>query len=122
MAMSSRLKAGFTQEMGLAQSLYQQQQYQQCFTHLERAHILGQRYYVPHVVNHYWMLKVAWRCRKPTEVLGQLLRIVGSVGSLLGWVPIGNTGGANVSPIRPMTIPADLLPYFDSNNDREISG
>jgi hypothetical protein len=28
--------------------------------------------------------------------------------SLIGRVPTGNTGGANVSPEQPMPIPADL--------------
>ena len=34
--------------------------------------------------------------------------------SALGWVPHGNTGGANVSPTRPMPIPADLRQQIDS--------
>jgi len=33
---------------------------------------------------------------------------VGGVKSWAGKIPIGNTGGANVSPIKHMPIPADL--------------
>ena len=115
MPMTAKLQAAFREEMQRARSLYYQGQYQQCFHHLERAHALGQRHYVPHVINHYWMLKVGWRRRDVREILGQVLRIVGSVGSLIGWIPVGNTGGANVSPIKPMPIPSELVPYFDDS-------
>jgi hypothetical protein len=43
------------------------------------------------------------------EALGQMLRIVGAATmTAFGLVPHGNTGGANVSPIKPMSIPDDL--------------
>lgn len=47
------------------------------------------------------------------EVLGQIVRMIGSAGSLVGAVPIGNTGRANVSAIKPMPIPSDLARYFE---------
>lgn len=115
MPMTAKLRTAFNEEMQQARSRYYQGQFQQSFHHLERAHVLGQRHYVPHVINHYWMLKVGCRRRDVREVLGQLLRILGSVGSLIGWVPIGNTGGANVSAIKPMTIPQDLASFFDDS-------
>ncbi len=118
MPMSAKLRTAFNAEMQRAIALYGQKEYAQSFYHLERAHVLGQRHYVPHVINHYWMLKVGWRSRDLREVLGQILRIVGSAGSLIGWIPIGNTGGANVSAIKPMPIAEDLLPYF---NDDEVA-
>jgi Protein of unknown function (DUF3703) len=34
--------------------------------------------------------------------------LVAGPGSALGRYPLGNTGGANVSAMRPMPIPADL--------------
>jgi hypothetical protein len=38
-----------------------------------------------------------------------LLRIVGAATKTpFGWVPSENTGGANVSPIKPLPIPSDL--------------
>lgn len=113
MAMPNRLRTAFEHEMQLASDLYQQQQYSQCFYHLERAHVLGQRHYIPHVINHYWMMKVGIKRQDFKEILAQLLRIIGSVGSIIGWVPVGNTGGANVSAITPMPIPADLAQYFN---------
>jgi Protein of unknown function (DUF3703) len=77
--------------------------------HLERAHILGQRWPVAHTQVHYRMLRHGLRYGETREILGQLPRIVfGFLGSLVGRVPIGNTGGANVPPEQPMPIPADL--------------
>jgi len=117
MIMTAKLRTAFNEEMQLAKSLYAQKQYLPCFQRLERAHILGQRHYIPHVINHYWMLKVGLRRRDLREVLGQVLRIIGSAGSLIGTIPIGNTGGANVSAIKPMPIPADLAHFF---NERSV--
>jgi hypothetical protein len=55
------------------------------------------------------MLKFGFRIKSPKEVLGQITRLVfGGIKSFVGTVPIGNTGGANVPPLCPMEIPADL--------------
>lgn len=41
--------------------------------------------------------------------LGQLLRLaLATPGSALGRVPVGNTGGSDVSLFQPMPVPADL--------------
>jgi hypothetical protein len=79
------------------------------FRHLERAHVLGQAFVVPHVKSHLGMLRIGLRRRDTREIVGQLLRVPGAViGSLLGHLPVGNTGGANVPAFRPMPIPEDL--------------
>lgn len=79
------------------------------FHHLERAHVLGQASTVQHVRVHVQMLLWALRHRVAREVRGQVLRIVGAATkTAFGWVPTGNTGGANVSPFRPLPIPPDL--------------
>lgn len=79
------------------------------FQHLERAHVLGQSVTAMHTRVHWLMLKIGWRRRDAREVFGQMLRLVGaSTKTPLGIYPRGNTGGANVSPIRPMPIPTDL--------------
>ena len=79
------------------------------FAHLERAHVLGQWYVGTHTRAHLEMLRIGWHRRDAREILGQLLRIPGGIiGSALGRVPRGNTGGANVSALRQMPIPADL--------------
>lgn len=110
--MTPQLRIAFENEMRLAQQHYQAGRFAPCFHHLERAHILGQRHYLPHLRSHFWMLKAGLRSRNWQEVLGQIPRLVASVGSLVGVVPIGNTGRANVSALRPMPIPADLRIYL----------
>jgi len=111
--MKSKLRTAFNQEMLLAKNMYKINDYTKCFHHLERAHILGQRNYLPHVVSHYWMYKVAVKKRDVREALGQVSRMIMSVASLIGTIPIGNTGRARISPIKPMPMPADLQAYFD---------
>ncbi len=79
------------------------------FRHLERAHVLGQASTVQHVRVHVRMLVWGLKQRSLREIMGQLLRIVGAATkTAIGWVPAGNTGGANVSPIKPLPIPDDL--------------
>ena len=79
------------------------------FSHLERAHILGQASTVEHVRVHWHMLLWGIRQRNVRECLGQLLRIVGAaIGTAAGLVPLGNTGGTNVNPFKPMPIPPEL--------------
>lgn len=79
------------------------------FYHLERAHILGQTITYEHVRTHVLMLRIGWKRKDWREIFGQFIRIVGaSVATPLGMVPIGNTGGADVSPFKPMPISEDL--------------
>lgn len=112
--MHPALRQAFQHEMALARDLYGAGRYREAFTHLERAHVLGQRHAWPHTVNHWWMLKTGVRLRDAREVLGQLPRTAfGGLGSLLGRVPLGNTGGANVGIFTPMAIPADLAEILD---------
>ena len=79
------------------------------WTHLERAHILSQPMAGPHVRTHLAMLSYGLRRRQPREIVGQTIRLaVAGPGSWTGRYPVGNTGGAGVSALRPMPIPGDL--------------
>ena len=79
------------------------------FAHLERAHVLGQASTREHVRVHWHMLRWAWRHRDVREFGGQLLRLVGATTlTFIGLVPSGNTGGANVSAVRPMPLDPEL--------------
>src|SRR5580765_6305741 len=79
------------------------------FSHLERAHVLGQASTVEHVRAHWHMLRWSVRQRNVREELGQMLRIVGAaLGTALGLVPQGNTGGSNVNPFKSMPLPPEL--------------
>ncbi|MBL8308804.1 MAG: DUF3703 domain-containing protein [Burkholderiales bacterium] len=111
--MKPNAKAAYRHKMGLARTQYVRGDLVRAVYHLERAHILGQRYFWAHAISHVWMLRIAWRRNDQREVFGQVTRLVATIpGYIFGWVPVGNTGGANVSPIQPMPIPSDLLPYF----------
>ncbi len=98
--------AGKTEKLGMTA---------ESFRHLERAHVLGQASTVEHVRVHWRMLRWGLRQRRPREVAGQVLRVVGAASkTALGWVPTGNTGGADVSPFRPMPIAPDLQALLDA--------
>lgn len=78
------------------------------FFHLERAHVLGQSFTIPHARVHWGMLTVGWRRRDFTEITGQIIRILGSLFFTWIWVPVGNTGGAQVPPFSSMPIPEEF--------------
>jgi metal-dependent hydrolase (beta-lactamase superfamily II) len=113
MKMKNEVKQAFKAEMGLARNLIADQDFEGAWHHLERAHILGQRGLWSHIVVHMTMLKFAIRQSDVREVLGQIMRILATIpGYLFGWIPVGNTGGSNVSALKPMAIPEDLKPYL----------
>lgn len=79
------------------------------FAYLERAHVLGQESTFWHVKVHILMLTWALRNISAREFIGQIVRILGAlVVTPLGVVPLGNTGGANVSPFEKMEIDPEL--------------
>jgi hypothetical protein len=76
---------------------------------LERSHVLSQPMAVAHVRTHVAMLGYGVRHRDRREIVGQLVRlVVAAPGSWMGRYPAGNTGGANVSALKPMPLPDDL--------------
>ena len=85
------------------------------FAHLERAHVLGQASTRLHVRVHWLMLVWGLHQRRVGEVAAQLLRVAGAVTkTAVGLVPAGNTGGANVSPFRPLPIAPELQRLIDA--------
>lgn len=107
--MKTELKAAFDAEMTAAIDLYRKGRMVQAFGHLETAHVLGQRHVVPHVVTHWWMLKIGLKRRSASEVVGQAIRTAfGALGSAIGVVPVGNTGGTNISMFKRLPIHARL--------------
>ncbi|GIZ51908.1 DUF3703 domain-containing protein [Noviherbaspirillum aridicola] len=103
--MRSELRAAFDAEMAVAIDLYRKGRLGQSFGRLETAHVLGQRHVMPHVVTHWWMLKIGLKRRATSEVVGQAVRIVlGALGSAVGVVPVGNTGGTNISMFKRLPI------------------
>lgn len=107
------LRQTYQAEMTAAVSQYYAGDLQLAFSHLERAHILGQRFAFAHARTHWWMHKIGWRRRDFVEVTGQLPRILGALLFSRVWVPVGNTGGAHVPPFKFMPIPTDPQTLLD---------
>jgi hypothetical protein len=107
--MTPALKVAFDWEVDEAKRLYREGRLDQAFKHLDTAHVLGQRHVVPHVRSHWLMLKIGLRRRSASEVFGQAVRIgLGALGSAVGVVPVGNTGGTNISMFKRLPVALDI--------------
>jgi hypothetical protein len=79
------------------------------FAALERAHILGQRDLLAHFQIHMLMLQWARAQRDGREISGQVLRLLAVLpGFVIGWVPVGNPGGSNISALTPVPLSPDI--------------
>lgn len=111
--MKAALRIAIAQEMESAGAAEASGDFQRAIGHLERAHVLGQRYFLVHMHTHLCMLRVALRRQDTRELQGQAIRLLAVIpGYITGWIPKGNTGGANVSALKPMPIPTDLVPLL----------
>lgn len=111
---SRRIRPFVDAELARAREARQRQQPDQEFSHLEQAHVLGQSSTWQHVRVHSLMLAWSLRQRDLREGLGQVMRILGAATkTAFGWVPTGNTGGANVSPFRSMPITPEQAALID---------
>ncbi|WP_194768121.1 DUF3703 domain-containing protein [Tamlana sp. I1] len=103
------LKRVYHKELKYYRYYLRVKQYSKAWYHLERSHIIGQSYPVQHMNSHWLMLKFGLMQKDTKEVFGQILRLlVGGLKSFINHVPLGNTGGANVPPLKPMPIPDDI--------------
>jgi hypothetical protein len=106
----------FDNEIALAKEFIAREDLATGITHLERAHVIGQAFVVPHARSHWLMLKVELRRRRPVAAFGQVLRIaLGVLGSAVGIVPVGNTGGSNISMFKRMPIAPELQSIIDGD-------
>lgn len=117
--MPTGLRGKFQKELIAYRDSFAKDDLQSAWRHLERAHILGQPWAIEHTEVHWLMLKFGFKIKNWHEIAGQIPRLlVGGVKSFVGKIPVGNTGGANVPPLKPMEIPADLKeamkPYVNS--------
>lgn len=110
--MNNILKQAYKSELKIGTEYFHENMLSEAFSHFERAHILGQRFIIAHTYSHIWMLKVGLRRRDLKEVSGQLVRIIASILFSKLWVPVGNTGGVNVNPLKVMDIPSDLKEFL----------
>lgn len=112
--MKVALRASYVAELSAARAATIDGKTGIAFHHLERAHILSQRHTLEHVHVHWLMLRLGTSAGDGREVFGQFTRIVAAAVFSRIWVPVGNTGRANVSALRPMPIPDDLRSILES--------
>lgn len=98
----------YDEEISSAREALRRRQHAACFFHLERAHVLAQRWTFRHTRVHALMLRAGLRRRDWREVVGQVPRLLASLLFSRVWVPLGNTGRARVSALEPMPVPEDL--------------
>ena len=108
-----RLQPYYQEELRAYQLEYRNGNLERAWKHLERAHIIGQRYPYAHTYIHWKMLQFGIKIKSGKEVLGQVPRLIfGGVKSFVGKVPVGNPGGANVPPLKPFPIEEELQELF----------
>jgi len=107
--MPAVLRPYYRQELVAYHSKLQAMRFAEAWQHLERAHIIGQAYPYQHSEVHWLMLRFGIRIKNMREILGQIPRLLaGGIKSFVGKIPVGNTGGSDVHPLRAMPIPDDL--------------
>ena len=118
--MKTELMTAFEAEMAAAERLIQAGRLDCAMRHLERAHVLGQNYVMPHVSSHWTMFRIALKRRSLAEGWGQAVRIVlGALGSAIGIVPKGNTGGTDISMFARLPIDHELAALFTRESDQQ---
>ncbi|GHC61226.1 DUF3703 domain-containing protein [Ulvibacter litoralis] len=112
-SLSERLKPYFTKELAQYKVQYELGNFLNAWSHLERAHILGQQYPSAHTLVHWKMLLFGIKIKNRKEIVGQIPRLIfGGVKSFVGTIPIGNPGGANVPPLKSFPIEKELQLIF----------
>lgn len=115
--MITRRRLAFNQEIAHGRERISAGDLESAFRHLERAHILGQTFVGAHSKAHWLMLKLEIRRRRPTAAFGQVVRLIlGVIGSAVGVVPIGNTGGTDISMFKRLPIEPELQAMIDDSS------
>lgn len=118
--MHSRQAIAYARELDLARALLARGELDAAHSHLERAHVIGQAHAGAHMRVHARMLALEWRRRRPLAVLGQAVRIVlGGLGSAVGVVPTGNTGGSDISMFKRLPVAPELQALIDDRASDE---
>jgi hypothetical protein len=109
----SQLKPFFDTELAQFRQAYAEEQLQIAWEHLERAHIIGQRYPYAHSYVHWKMLRFGFRIKCTKEIFGQIPRLIfGGIKSFVGKVPFGNPGGADVPALKTFPIDPQIHAIF----------
>ena len=107
------LKPYYKEELDKYRTEYSNRDLKKAWNHLERAHIIGQKYPYAHTFVHWKMLQFGIKIKNRKEIMGQIPRLIfGGVKSFVGKIPLGNPGGANVPPLKPFPIENELKNIF----------
>jgi hypothetical protein len=108
------LKPYYKAELNKYRTEYSNRDLKKAWNHLERAHIIGQKYPYAHTFVHWKMLQFGIKIKNRKEIMGQIPRLIfGGVKSFVGKIPLGNPGGANVPPLKPFPIENELKNIFE---------
>lgn len=109
------LKPFYEAELNYYQVEFENEDLKKAWKHLERAHIIGQKYPFAHTFVHWKMLQFGMKIKSFQEIAGQIPRLLfGGVKSFVGKVPVGNPGGANVPPLKSFTISEEIKDIFNN--------
>lgn len=115
--MNTQRRQAFDREIALGRELIVAGDLERAFQHLERAHVIGQTFVDAHAKAHWLMFTVEIRRRRVAAAFGQAVRIVlGVIGSAVGVVPIGNTGGTDISMFKRLPIAPELQKIIDGSS------
>jgi hypothetical protein len=118
-----RIRPHVTAEIDKAVVAERRGEFDRAFSCLERAHVLGQASTREHVRVHWRMFVWGLKRHDAREVFGQVVRLVGAATkTALGLVPAGNTGGANISPVKRLPIPTELAEIIAAAKGRQRNG
>lgn len=111
--MEPKALRAYFEYLKMADDARKSQDYAESFAWLEFAHILAQKEFISHFAVHLKMLWLGILTWDWKEIWGQIYRLcLTPFGHLLGRLPVGNTGRANVSAFAPMKIPDELVEIF----------
>ena len=113
LSMPKSLRPFFERELKSYYFSIQEGNLQQAWRHLEKAHVIGQAFPYQHSLVHWKMLQFGIRIKSFKEIVGQIPRLlVGGVKSFVGKIPVGNTGGSNIPPLKSLPLEQDILEIF----------
>jgi hypothetical protein len=114
--MNTRRRRAFDREIALGRELIAVGEMERALRHLERAHVIGQTFVGAHAKSHWLMFTLEIRRGHIAAVFGQAVRLVlGVIGSAVGIVPTGNTGGTDISMFMRLPIAPELQKIIDDS-------
>ncbi|WP_420580511.1 DUF3703 domain-containing protein [Reichenbachiella sp.] len=112
--MPDNLNPFYVEELVKFDSAWSKQEIATAWHHLERAHIISQRYPLQHTETHWKMFLLGIKTTNLKEIVGQLIRLIfGAPLSFINKIPVGNVGSSRVSMIQSQPLPADIQEIFE---------